>query len=71
MVVQRVGEFLRDVLREYDEKTIAVIGHGATKYALEYWCNNASLEEIVRTPGEWRESNIWRYELYKIDFERR
>jgi broad specificity phosphatase PhoE len=71
MVMQRVGAFLRDVLREYDEKTIVVIGHRATKYGLEYWCGDASLEEIVRTPWEWREVPIWRYELYAHNLERR
>lgn len=63
MVVQRVGAFLRDVLQQYDGKTVAIIGHRATRYGIEYWCGNASLEEIVRTPWEWREVPIWRYEL--------
>jgi broad specificity phosphatase PhoE len=68
MVAQRVGAFLCDVLQEYNGKTIAVIGHRATKYALEYWCgdNHASLEEIVRTPWEWREIPIFRYELESL-----
>jgi len=43
MVVQRIGSFLRDRLQDYDGKTIVVIGHRATKYALEYWHSNASL----------------------------
>lgn len=63
MVVQRVGAFLRDVLQQYDGKMVAVIGHRATRYGIEYWCGNASLEEIVRTPWEWREVPVWRYEL--------
>ncbi len=71
MVVQRVGAFLRAVLREYDEKTIVVIGHRATRYGLEYWCGDASLEEIVRTPWQWREIPIWRYELHAHQLERR
>lgn len=71
MVVQRVGAFLRDVLRGYDGKTIVVVGHRATRYGLEYWCGEASLEEIVRTPWVWREIPIWRYELHKHDLERR
>ena len=71
MVIQRVGVFLRDVLRGYDGKTIVVIGHRATRYGLEYWCGEASLEEIVRTPWEWREIPIWRYTLYAHDLERR
>ena len=63
MVVQRMGAFLREVLHEYDGKTIVVVGHRATRYGLEYWCGDASLEDIVRTPWEWREVPIWRYEL--------
>ena len=50
MAVQRAGAFLRAALRDYDGKTIVVIGHRATRYGLEYWCGDASLEEIVRAP---------------------
>ncbi|HEX4208196.1 MAG TPA: histidine phosphatase family protein [Ktedonobacteraceae bacterium] len=64
MVAQRVGAFLRDVMREYDGKTIVVIGHGATKYGIEYWCGDTSLEQIVHAPWEWRDIPIWRYELH-------
>jgi broad specificity phosphatase PhoE len=71
MVVQRVGAFLHDVLREYDGKTIVVIGHRATRYGLAYWCGSVSLEEIVGTPWEWREVPIWRYEVSAHDLERR
>ncbi len=63
MVAQRIRDFLRDVLREYDGKTIVVIGHRATRYGLEYWCGDASLEEIVHARWEWRDVPIWRYEL--------
>lgn len=63
MVVQRVETFLRDVLHEYDGKTIVVIGHRATRYALEYWCNNISLDDIVRASWPWLDVPIWRYEL--------
>jgi len=63
MVAQRIGTFLRDVLREYDGKTIVVIGHRATRYGLEFWCGDASLEEIVRARWEWRDIPIWRYVL--------
>lgn len=63
MVVQRVGAFLRGALREYDGQTIVVIGHRATRYGLEYWCRNASLEEIVSDSWEWRDIPIWKYSL--------
>lgn len=63
MVVERVGAFLRELFPAYDGKTIAIIGHRATRYGLEYWCGERSLEEIVRTPWEWREVPTWRYML--------
>ncbi len=63
MVVQRVGAFLQDVMQVYDDRVIVVIGHRATMYALEYWCGNASLAQIVSTPLEWRDIPIWHYEL--------
>lgn len=65
MVVGRVGAFLQEVLRAYDGQTIAVIGHRATKYGLEYWCGeqSQSLTEIVHAPWEWRTVPIWRYHL--------
>lgn len=71
MVAQRVGAFLHDVLHEYDEKTIVVIGHRATRYGLEYWCGDASLEQIVRARWEWRDVPIWRYHLNARNLERR
>jgi broad specificity phosphatase PhoE len=71
LVTQRVGAFLRDVMAAYDGKTIAAIGHRATKLALEYWCGDAPLDEIVRAPWEWRDVPIWRYELQSSDLARR
>lgn len=64
IVAQRVGTFLREVCTQYDGKTIVTIGHRATRYGLEYWAGNASLEEIVRAPWEWLEVPIWRYEIH-------
>jgi len=63
MVVQRVGAFLRDAFDAYDGKAIVIIGHRATRYGVEYWCGNASLEDMVQNPWEWREVPIWRYNL--------
>jgi broad specificity phosphatase PhoE len=71
MVVERVGAFLRDILREYDERTVVVIGHRATRYGLEYWCGDAALADIVRTPWEWRQVPIWRYDLHPRHLEER
>ncbi|MBI1256980.1 MAG: histidine phosphatase family protein [Chloroflexi bacterium] len=63
MVAQRVGAFLRDLLRDYEGKRIVVISHAAPKYALEYWAGDRSLEAVVATPWEWLEIPIWRYQF--------
>jgi broad specificity phosphatase PhoE len=61
MVARRVGDFLRDVLDNYHGKTIVVIGHAATKHALDYWSSTDSLEAAVNLPWKWLDVPIWRY----------
>ena len=63
MVAQRVGAFLQDIAREYDGKTVVVIGHRATMYGIRYWRGTSALEEIVNAPWEWRDVPIWRFEI--------
>ena len=63
MATQRVGDFLREMVDPYDGKTVVIIGHVATKYGLEYWSSNASLEDIVHKPWEWRDIPIWEYQF--------
>lgn len=71
MVVEQVGEFLSQVLSEHDGRSVVVIGHRATKHALDYWASGESLEDLVSAPWEWREVPIWRYELDAQNLERR
>jgi broad specificity phosphatase PhoE len=61
MAIERVGDFLRETLPLVDGKTIAVIGHVATKYGIEYWSSDKSLEDVVRMQWEWLDVPIWRY----------
>ena len=61
MVARRVGDFLRETLDNHDGKTVVVIGHAATKHALDYWSGSASLEDVMAAPWEWRDIPIWRY----------
>jgi broad specificity phosphatase PhoE len=63
MAVRRVGDFLREVVRDYDGKTIVIIGHTAEKYGLDYWSSDLSLEAVVKIPWEWRDVAIWDYQL--------
>jgi len=70
-VAERMGVFLRDALAARDGATIAVIGHRATKWGLDYWCGQGSLEQIVLTPWTWRDVPIWRYSVARDDLSRR
>ncbi|GCE21563.1 histidine phosphatase family protein [Dictyobacter kobayashii] len=71
MAVERVGAFLREIIREYEGKTVVIIGHRATKYGLAYWCSDIALETMVTSPWEWRDVPIWRYELRAAQLNRR
>jgi broad specificity phosphatase PhoE len=63
MAVERVGAFLRAAIVEHAGQTLAVVGHVATRYGIEFWSGQATLEEIVATPWDWRDVPIWRYAL--------
>jgi broad specificity phosphatase PhoE len=60
-VVERVHEFLRDLPAELDGKRIVVIGHAATRWALEHLLVGTPLEDLVDAPFRWQEG--WNYVL--------
>jgi broad specificity phosphatase PhoE len=57
----RVGEFLMSLAGDYRGKTILVIGHRATHYALEHWINGLPLTEVVAARWFWQPG--WIYQL--------
>ena len=59
--VERMRAFLDDVGGRFDGKRILVIGHSATRWALEHLLVGVPLEELVSAPFEWQEG--WLYEL--------
>jgi broad specificity phosphatase PhoE len=59
-VVERVRDFLDDLSSEYDRKRILVIGHSATRWALDHLLDGKKLEELVG-PFAWQEG--WIYTL--------
>jgi broad specificity phosphatase PhoE len=59
--VERVRSFLDDVAREHDGERVVVIGHSATRWALDHLLNGAPLEELVAAPFDWQEG--WLYVL--------
>lgn len=59
--MQRMEDFLDDLSKNYQGKTILIIGHRATQYGLEHWLNNKPIEQAVLEPWEWQPG--WRYIL--------
>ncbi len=58
---QRIKDFLEYLIKNYDNKTIMIIGHRATQYGLEHLINNIPLETIISTPWKWEPG--WIYNL--------
>jgi 2,3-bisphosphoglycerate-dependent phosphoglycerate mutase len=59
--VERMRPFLAEVAAEHEFGRVVVIGHSATRWALEYLLEGVPLEELVSAPFEWQEG--WLYEL--------
>lgn len=61
--VARVAAWLDDISTPYAGKTVLVIGHRATYYALEHLLNDVPLAEAVTRPWRWQPG--WRYSRMK------
>ena len=59
--VARLRAFLDDLPTELDGERIVVIGHSATRWALEVLLNGRDLSELVAERFEWQPG--WRYTL--------
>lgn len=57
----RMRDFLVDLWRDYDGKTVLIIGHIATHYGLDYWIKRRPLEELVQERFVWQAG--WKYWL--------
>jgi 2,3-bisphosphoglycerate-dependent phosphoglycerate mutase len=60
--VARVTGFLDELRRSHDGRRVLIIGHVATRWALDHTVVGIPLEELVDAPFEWREG--WEYELH-------
>lgn len=57
----RMKEFLEHVKKNYDGKTILIIGHRATQYGLDHLIGGEDLKSAVTKPWKWQPG--WKYEL--------
>lgn len=59
--VDRVAGFLHELPRSHDGERVLVIGHVATRWALDQVALGVSLDTLAATPFKWREG--WEYTL--------
>lgn len=61
---ERIRSFLSDLLQNYDDKRVMIIGHRATQYGLENLINGVPLETLVSTKFVWQPG--WEYKFEKF-----
>jgi 2,3-bisphosphoglycerate-dependent phosphoglycerate mutase len=59
--VDRVGAFLRELRADRDGQRVLLIGHIATRWALDHFVCGVALEDLVDAPFEWQAG--WEYRL--------
>ncbi len=59
--VGRVSGFLDEIAHSYERQRVLIIGHVATRWALDHTVVGIPLEQLIEAPLEWREG--WEYEL--------
>ena len=59
--VARVASFLDDVRGGCAGERVLLIGHTATRWALDHLLEGRTLEQVVTAPFDWREG--WEYDL--------
>jgi broad specificity phosphatase PhoE len=57
--VDRMREFLDDLVVEFEARRVLVIAHSAQRWALRHLLEGVPLEELVDAPFEWQEG--WEY----------
>jgi broad specificity phosphatase PhoE len=60
-VVGRVAGFLEELARDWDRARVLLVGHAATRWALDHLLAGAALSELVVAPFGWQEG--WSYAL--------
>jgi len=57
----RMKSFLEDLVKDYADKKVMIIGHRATQYGLDHLINKVPLEQLVSTKFKWQPG--WEYEI--------
>lgn len=59
--IARVGRFLPDLHLRWEGARVLIIGHVATRWALDHLLNGLPVEDLMAAEFDWREG--WEYEL--------
>jgi len=59
--INRVGRFLADLPTRWDNTRVLIIGHVATRWALDHFLDGVPLEDLAREDFAWQEG--WEYVL--------
>ena len=62
-VVERMARFVDDLFLRWDDKRVIVIGHAATRWAIQHVVDGEKLEDVVGAPFEWQDG--WEYTLMR------
>jgi broad specificity phosphatase PhoE len=60
-VVGRVACFLEELARDWNRARVVVVGHSATRWALDHLLAGAVLDDVMAAPFTWQEG--WSYAL--------
>jgi alpha-ribazole phosphatase/probable phosphoglycerate mutase len=65
MVKERINQFLKDIRKDFDGKTIAIVAHKAPQLALDVLLKDMTWKEAFK--ADWRLTKSWKpgweYEL--------
>lgn len=59
--IYRVGRFLDDLSLRWDNSRVLIVGHVATRWALDHLLNGVPLTDLCAAQFEWQEG--WEYRL--------
>jgi broad specificity phosphatase PhoE len=60
--IERVGRFLQDLPLRWEGSRVLLIGHVATRWALDHLIDGVPIEELMEADFKWREG--WEYLLH-------
>jgi broad specificity phosphatase PhoE len=60
-VVRAVADLLEEIHNDWSGGRVLIVGHSATRWALDHLCHGVPLEYLVDAPFDWREGWSYRY----------